>query len=115
MNKNNSMRVNPACYVMLYLILLNLSTCIQEEANEKSDDGIPCWRKVAGIGFLLIIIKNLISGFGDILVSWVQRLPLMAKLTIGNNAISVHCDMNAPISFTADYIKFKAFEPGYIY
>ena len=85
MNKNKSIRVNLACNVIPNLaefkkhIILS-STCLQEEANEKSDDAnLPCWRKIAGIGFLLIIIKNLISGFGDILVSWVQRLPLTAK------------------------------------
>ena len=44
----------------------------QESTIEVSKMGshLPCWKKIAGIGFLIIILKNLISGFGDILVSF---------------------------------------------
>jgi len=42
---------------------------VQEDEKVGSiETKLSCWRKIAGIGFLLIILKNLISGFGDILV-----------------------------------------------
>ena len=46
----------------------------QENTTEVSKMGShpPCWKKIAGIGFLIIILKNLISGFGDVLVSFSQ-------------------------------------------
>ena len=47
---------------------------MQESENEvPTDVNQPCWRRIAGVGFLLIIIKNLVSGCSDVLVGGEQH------------------------------------------